>query len=75
MYKHCSQAGWVAVRKQFRLIHGLLFDGSSLVTQDVVIILIVSDWRAPAELFQPFSWFLHLLRPIGGVGGAAAEES
>lgn len=62
MYKHCSQAGWVAVRKQFRLIHSILFDGSSLVTQDVVVLLIVSDWRAQAEIFQPFSCFLHLGR-------------
>lgn len=35
--KHYSQAGWVAFRKQFRLIHSVLFDGSSLVTQDVIV--------------------------------------
>lgn len=42
MYKHYSQAGWVAVRKQSRLIQSILFDGSSLVTQDVIVLLIVS---------------------------------
>lgn len=47
--------------KQFRLIHSILFDGSSLVTQDVIVLLIVSGWRAQAEVFQPFSWFLRLV--------------
>lgn len=45
MYKHNSQAGWVAVRKQFRLIHSILLDGRGLVKQDAIALLIVSDWR------------------------------
>lgn len=69
MYKHYSQAGWVAIRKQFHLIHSILFGWKQFGNTGCHSIMSCVQ----AEIFQPFSWFLHLARPRCGGGGAVEE--